>query len=222
MNASWQQANLSNWNNRAALHMRDATGFYDVAAFLAGRDTLCPIEAPEIGDIRGKSLLHLQCHFGLDTLSLARRGAHVTGLDFSPVAIEGARELAAKAGLPATFVQSDLYEASKAIARARSTGSIRAGARSAGCRTSAPRRKWWRTCSPPAARSIRGSHPFARCSTSATARSGRPMAGAPRRTGRTPSRTPNPIRVTTSPSPSPTTTGSIPSRTSSRASSRRA
>lgn len=115
MSTAWQQANLSNWNNRAALHMRDATGFYDVAAFLAGRDTLCPIEASEIGDVRGKRLLHLQCHFGLDTLSLARRGAIVTGLDFSPVAIEGARELAAKAGLAATFVEADLYEAPKAI-----------------------------------------------------------------------------------------------------------
>jgi SAM-dependent methyltransferase len=115
MNVPWQQANLSNWNNRAALHLRDATGFYDVGAFLAGRDTLGPVEAAEIGDVRGKTLLHLQCHFGLDTLSLARRGAIVSGLDFSPVAVEGARELSEKAGLPATFVQADLYEAPNAI-----------------------------------------------------------------------------------------------------------
>jgi SAM-dependent methyltransferase len=115
MSDLWRQANLSVWNNRAALHIRDATGFYDVEGFLAGRDTLCPIEASEIGDVTGKRLLHLQCHFGLDTLSLARRGAVVTGLDFSPVAIEGARDLALKANLPATFVQADIYDARAAV-----------------------------------------------------------------------------------------------------------
>lgn len=115
MNTPWQQANLSNWNTRAALHIRDATGFYDVDGFLAGRDTLHPVEAAEIGDVKGKRLLHLQCHFGLDTLSLARRGAVVTGLDFSPVAIEGARNLAARASLPATFVEADVYDARHVI-----------------------------------------------------------------------------------------------------------
>lgn len=115
MTGDWRQANLSSWNKRAAMHMRDATGFYDIDAFLAGRDTLGHIEAAEIGDVRGRTLLHLQCHFGLDTLSLARRGAVVTGLDFSSVAIAGARGLAGKAGLPATFVQADLYDAPEAI-----------------------------------------------------------------------------------------------------------
>lgn len=115
MNAPWQQANLSNWNNRAALHIRDATGFYNVEGFLAGQDMLHAIEASEIGDVKGKRLLHLQCHFGLDTLSLARRGAIVTGLDFSPVAIEGARKLAAQANIPATFVEADVYHAREVI-----------------------------------------------------------------------------------------------------------
>ena len=115
MAASWQQANLSNWSNRAALHIRDATGFYNVEGFLAGQDSLCPIEASEIGGVTGKRLLHLQCHFGLDTLSLVRRGAIVTGLDFSPVAIEGARDLAKQANLAATFVKADVYEARRVI-----------------------------------------------------------------------------------------------------------
>ncbi|SCZ08875.1 class I SAM-dependent methyltransferase [Microvirga guangxiensis] len=79
------------------------------------RTTFLPIEASEIGDVKGKRLLHLQCHFGLDTLSLARRGATVTGLDFSPVAIEGARDLARKANLQATFVEADVYDARDAI-----------------------------------------------------------------------------------------------------------
>jgi SAM-dependent methyltransferase len=115
MAAPWQQANLSNWNKRAALHIHDATGFYNVDGFLAGEDKLYAIEASEIGDVKGKRLLHLQCHFGLDTLSLARRGAIVTGLDFSPVAIEGARDLAKKANLPATFVEANVYDAREVI-----------------------------------------------------------------------------------------------------------
>jgi 2-polyprenyl-3-methyl-5-hydroxy-6-metoxy-1,4-benzoquinol methylase len=115
MNASWQQANLAAWNTRAALHLRDATGFYGVEEFLSGADTLYPIEASEIGDVAGKRLLHLQCHFGMDTLSLARRGAIVTGLDFSPVAIESARDLAARSRLQGTFVQADVYDARRAV-----------------------------------------------------------------------------------------------------------
>jgi SAM-dependent methyltransferase len=107
----WQRANLANWNTRAALHVRDETGTYDVAGFLAGRDTLYPIEAAEIGDVRGKRIAHLQCHFGQDSLSLARRGAEVVGLDFSPVAVAAARDLAARTGLSATFVEADVYEA---------------------------------------------------------------------------------------------------------------
>jgi SAM-dependent methyltransferase len=111
----WQRANLANWNNRAAAHVRDASGFYDVPGFLAGGDTLHPIEASEIGSVAGRRLLHLQCHFGLDTLSLARRGATVAGLDFSPVAIAAARDLAAKANLQATFVEADVHEARQRV-----------------------------------------------------------------------------------------------------------
>jgi SAM-dependent methyltransferase len=111
VNSPWHQANLSSWNMRAALHARDGTGTYGVADFLTGRDTLHTIEASEIGDVRGRRVAHLQCHFGLDTLSLAQRGADATGLDFSPVAIAAARDLAARAGLSATFVEANVYEA---------------------------------------------------------------------------------------------------------------
>ncbi len=82
-----------------------------------------PIESGEIGDVRGKRLLHLQCHFGLDTLSLARRGAVVTGVDFSAPAIATARELAAEAGLAARFVESNVYDARAAARRDASTSS---------------------------------------------------------------------------------------------------
>ena len=111
------QANLRNWNERARIHARDTTGFYQVDRFLGGTDTLFPIESEEIGDIAGKSLLHLQCHIGLDTLSLARRGAEVTGLDFSPVAIEVARDFASRSGVKACFIESDVYDAPAATGR---------------------------------------------------------------------------------------------------------
>src|SRR5262245_11273672 len=110
------EANRRNWDERVAVHRADRTGFYGVEEFRRGGDTLGPIEAGEIGDVRGKRLLHLQCHFGLDTLSLARRGATVTGLDFSAPAIAMARDLAAETGLTARFVESDVYEAHAAIA----------------------------------------------------------------------------------------------------------
>lgn len=83
---------------------------YDVEAFKSGRETLKQFEVDELGDVAGRSLLHLQCHFGLDTLSWARRGAHVTGADFSPKAVDKARTLAADLLIDATFVCSDLYE----------------------------------------------------------------------------------------------------------------
>lgn len=109
------ETNRRNWDERVAVHLADRTGFYAVERFRRGGDTLMPIEAGEIGDVAGKRLLHLQCHFGLDTLSLARRGAVVTGLDFSAPAIASARELAAEAGLAARFVESDVYEAPAAL-----------------------------------------------------------------------------------------------------------
>lgn len=105
--------NQARWNEVVAIHI--ASPFYKVKEFLAGEDILCPIEAAEIGDLQGKSLIHLQCHFGLDTLALARRGAQVTGLDFSAAAIAAARDLAAEAGIDARFVEGNLYDAPSLI-----------------------------------------------------------------------------------------------------------
>jgi SAM-dependent methyltransferase len=97
--------NLLNWDERAAIHARDATGDYMLDRFRAGEDALHAIEAEELGDIAGKNVLHLQCHIGRDTLCLARRGAIATGLDFSGVALGVARRLAVETGLNATFVE---------------------------------------------------------------------------------------------------------------------
>ena len=110
-NPEWLEANRANWDERVPIHVR--SGFYGVDVFLAGGDPLRgrPFEPEEMGDVRGKSLVHLQCHFGLDTLAWARRGATVAGLDFSQPAVEQARDLAERAGLAAEFVQSDVYDA---------------------------------------------------------------------------------------------------------------
>ena len=92
-----------------------ASEFYDVVAFRAGADTLRPFEHEEVGDVGGRSLLHLQCHFGLDSMSWARRGAAVTGLDFSKPAVEAANELASELTLEARFIAADLYDARAAL-----------------------------------------------------------------------------------------------------------
>src|SRR6201991_1430177 len=90
------EVNRRNWDERAAIHARDTTGDYMLDRFRAGEDALHAIEAAELGEIAGKRVLHLQCHIGRDTLCLARRGAAVTGLDFSAAALDVARTLAAE------------------------------------------------------------------------------------------------------------------------------
>jgi len=107
--------NRRNWDERAAIHVKDEAGGYRVNAFLAGADNLHDIEHAEIGDVAGKRIAHLQCHFGIDTLCLARRGASVVGLDFSPVAIAEALRLQQRTGLDAAFVEGNVYEARKLI-----------------------------------------------------------------------------------------------------------
>ena len=113
MPEEWLALNRALWDERVPIHV--ASDFYDVDAFLAGASTLRSFELEEVGDVAGLTLLHAQCHFGLDTLSWARRGARVTGLDFSEPAIAAARKLAADAGLEAEFVASDVYEAAAAL-----------------------------------------------------------------------------------------------------------
>jgi len=96
------------WDELAPVHARSA--FYDLDGFKAGGSSLMPLEVAELGDVSGRSLLHLQCHFGLDTLSWARRGARVTGVDFSSQGIELARSLARELDIPARFVCADVYD----------------------------------------------------------------------------------------------------------------
>lgn len=104
----YRKSNLELWNTWAQLHVGSKT--YDVESFKAGKSSLNSLELEELGDVHGKTLLHLQCHFGKDTMSWARLGATVTGVDFSDKAIEIARQLSAELDIPATFVLSDIYD----------------------------------------------------------------------------------------------------------------
>ena len=109
------KANRDLWNAWTRINFESA--FYNVESFRNGEDAirLDDYEREEVGPVDGKTLLHVQCHFGLDTLSWARLGAIVTGADFSEAGIETARKLAAELGIPATFVLSNLYDLPAAL-----------------------------------------------------------------------------------------------------------
>ncbi len=115
MDAEWKRANRASWDERVGVHL--APGGYDLVSLRAGTGRMNAIEEAELGPVAGKRVLHLQCHFGRDSLTLAQRGADITGLDFSPPAIAAARGLASELGLAARarFVEADLYDARDAI-----------------------------------------------------------------------------------------------------------
>lgn len=102
------EANKSLWNQRTVVH-KDSS-FYNLPGFKAGEAVLTPIELNEIGDVKGKKMLHLQCHFGMDSLDWARRGAEVTGVDLSDEAIKEARLLNDELGMNATFICCNVYD----------------------------------------------------------------------------------------------------------------
>ncbi len=107
------ESNRLGWNERVPIHA--ASREYDVDGFRAGRSSLMPIELEEVGGVSGRSLLHLQCHFGLDTMSWSRLGAKATGVDFSEDAIALARTLAAELGLDTRFTLSNIYDLPAAL-----------------------------------------------------------------------------------------------------------
>jgi SAM-dependent methyltransferase len=114
-------ANRRHWDERTAVHL--GPGGYDLAALRNGTRRLSEIEEAElaemIGPLAGRRVIHLQCHFGLDTLVLAQRGADVVGVDFSPDAIRAAHGLAAELGLTrARFVECNVYDAPTAVGEA--------------------------------------------------------------------------------------------------------
>ena len=111
-------ANRANWDDRVPIHV--ASAFYDVEGWLAAPHGPRQRELDALGDVAGLDLVHLQCHFGLDTLAFAHAGARVTGLDFSAPAVTEATRLAARAGLAdrARFVEADVLDAAAALSPA--------------------------------------------------------------------------------------------------------
>ncbi len=107
MSKAYLAANLKLWNDKTKVHLKSE--FYDLPGFLAGQSSLNAIELGLLGDVKGKKILHLQCHFGQDSLSLARMGAQVTGIDLSDEAIKAAKELNQQMGLDAHFICCDVF-----------------------------------------------------------------------------------------------------------------
>src|ERR1700749_2831346 len=114
--ADYLEVNRANWDDRVPAHVASADyglgRFTEDPAFISG---VVRFDLPLLGDVAGLRAVHLQCHIGTDTVSLARLGASVTGLDFSGPAVAAARELAAATGADATFVESDVYAAAEVL-----------------------------------------------------------------------------------------------------------
>ncbi len=111
------RANRRAWDIKAAVHVGGHSGYAGgLRALLGGRKRWSPHLPDDPGPVRGKSLLHLQCHFGLDSLHWASRGARVTGVDFSPKAVREARALAARTGIPAVFHEADVCALPRSLA----------------------------------------------------------------------------------------------------------
>jgi SAM-dependent methyltransferase len=114
----YAEVNRANWDERVPAHA--ASPDYNVDDFRADPAYLSDVvrfDLPLLGDISGQRGVHLQCHIGTDTISLARLGASMTGVDFSGPAVRQARALAEQTGADATFVESDIYQAADAVGR---------------------------------------------------------------------------------------------------------
>jgi 2-polyprenyl-3-methyl-5-hydroxy-6-metoxy-1,4-benzoquinol methylase len=108
LNQNYMENNRKLWNEWVPIHVNSR--FYNVDRFIEGANSLNALELGEMGDVEGKNLLHLQCHFGMDTLNWARLGAHVTGMDFSEAAIEQANQLAGRCNLDGRFICCNIYD----------------------------------------------------------------------------------------------------------------
>ena len=107
--ADYKQINKDLWNLKVPIHLK--SDFYGQKEFEAGKTSLKGIELALLGEIKGKDVLHLQCHFGQDSISMARMGANVTGVDLSDEAIKVAKQLSQDLNVPAEFICSDVYDA---------------------------------------------------------------------------------------------------------------
>jgi SAM-dependent methyltransferase len=113
----YRAANRANWDDRVPIHLKSKTVYKD-AEFRSNPEMISPVvefDRRALGDVTGKSLLHLQCHIGHDTLSWARLGAVVTGVDFSEKAVAAAREISRESGTPGRFVLAELYDSPEVL-----------------------------------------------------------------------------------------------------------
>ena len=108
VNREHMEENRAHWDEAAGIH--PTTEFYDVPGFKRDKRPLDDLVLSQIGDVAGQSVLHLQCHFGMDTIRFAWLGATATGMDFSPVAIQTARELADEVAADVRFIESNIYD----------------------------------------------------------------------------------------------------------------
>ncbi len=106
--SNYIEINRQSWNNKTEIHLKSE--FYDLDNFLKGKSSLNEIELNLLGDINGKTILHLQCHFGQDTISLSRLGADVLGVDLSDKAIESATQIAKNLNANTKFICCDIYD----------------------------------------------------------------------------------------------------------------
>jgi len=113
-NNKYFEVNKETWNKKVSIHSKSE--FYDIEGFKKGKTSLNSYELNELEDVKGKLLLHLQCHFGQDTLSWSRLGAKCTGIDISNEGIALAKKLNLELGLDATFIESNLYDVPKNVA----------------------------------------------------------------------------------------------------------
>ena len=127
---AYLELNKANWDERAPLHL--ASPDYGIQRFVDDQGWLSGVvtfDRPRLGDISGLRVVHLQCHIGTDSISLARLGATVTGVDLSPVSVAGATELAGRAGADVTFVEADVYSAAEVLDGGRVDGGRVGGGR---------------------------------------------------------------------------------------------
>jgi 2-polyprenyl-3-methyl-5-hydroxy-6-metoxy-1,4-benzoquinol methylase len=108
MTKNYLEINKALWESRTAVHIKSE--FYDHDGFKKGRSSINEVELGLLGDLKGKSVIHLQCHFGQDTLSMARMGAKATGIDLSEEAMQIAQETNAELGLEARFICANVYD----------------------------------------------------------------------------------------------------------------
>src|SRR3989344_6189825 len=102
------KANKDRWDKLTSVHANSK--YYDIEGFKNGKSNLMPLEIKEVGDVKDKTLLHLQCHFGMGTLSWVREGAIATGVDLSEESINLAKQLSKDINAPANFICSDIYD----------------------------------------------------------------------------------------------------------------